>query len=395
MSLQGYFDYNATTPMCQQAIDAFNSTLGHFGNPSSKYTLTNVSKQGLANARKQTAKLVGCDPSELVFTSGGTEANNWAIKGALTSCGAIGRVPEPVHIIVSAIEHSSVLEIAAYFERVFNFEVTRLKPNTEGVIIASLVESALKPNTRLVSIMLVNNELGTLQPIQEISDLLKGKGIHFHVDGVQAVGKIPVCAHSLGMDTMSFSGHKFYGPKGVGGLYIRHGVTVEPLMHGGGQERGVRGGTEAVASIVAMGVAADVIYMELSEMTQRMTSYRETLIRLLKKHIPSISFHGPSDQNIQVPNTISTCIDGIRAEALAAILDSMYGIQVSLGSACSNNKIVSLSHVLAAIGLNESTIKSTIRVSLGRYTTEDSLKSFVDAMTQSVQTLRRISTGLN
>jgi cysteine desulfurase len=390
MSLQGYFDYNSTTPMCQQAIDALNGALLNFGNPSSKYALANASKQRLDNARKQVARLVGCDLSELTFTSGGTEANNWAIKGALTSRGFIGKM-QSAHVIVSSIEHSSVLEIATYLERVFGFEVTRIKPDAKGIVSAEAVESALRHNTQLVSIMLVNNEVGTIQPVREIATLLRARGIHFHVDGVQAIGKIYVNAHELGVDTMSFAAHKFYGPKGIGGLYVRHGLSIEPLLHGGGQESGLRGGTEAVALIVSMGAAAEAIYAALPDILFRASNYRIIFSRFLLECVPNVSFHGPSDPDQQVPYTLSVCIDGIRAEALAAILDQMHGIQVSLGSACSNNKSISLSHVLVAMGVSEAAIKATLRVSFGRYTEEQDLERCAEAIAQGVRSLQRIS----
>lgn len=394
MLSQGYFDYNATTPMCQQAIESLNGALCDFGNPSSKYSMATANRHRLDVARKQVARLVGCDSSEIAFTSGGTEANNWAIKGALTSRGCLRRA-QPAHIIVSEIEHSSVLEIAAYLERVFGFEVTRIKPNSEGIISAKSVEAALRPNTQLVSIMLVNNEVGTLQPASEISKLLQPHGIHFHADGVQAVGKIHVHAHEIGVDSLSFAAHKFYGPKGVGGLYIKSGITIEPLLHGGGQESGLRGGTEAVSLITAMGAAAELSYAELPELLFRATNHRITLSRLLMEGVPGVSFHGPSNPDQQIPYTLSVCIDGIRAEALAAILDQMHGIQVSLGSACSNNKTMSLSHVLLAMGVSERNIKSTFRVSFGRLTEAQDLKRFASAVTGSVRSLQRISRAVD
>ncbi len=258
MSTLGYFDYNATTPMYKEASHALSEALNHFGNPSSVYKLAKQNRNALATARQQVAGLMNCAPAELTFTSGGTEANNWAIKGSLLACGAIGRVAQPTHIIISAIEHSSILEIAAHLERVFGFEITCLAPDREGLVSAERVRQALRDNTRLVSIMLMNNEVGTLQPVGEIAQVLQGRGIHFHVDGVQAVGKIPVDVQALGIDTLSFAGHKFCGPKGVGGLYVRSGVVLEPLLHGGGQEGGLRGGTEASALVTAMGVAAEV-----------------------------------------------------------------------------------------------------------------------------------------
>lgn len=391
MSTHGYFDYNATTPMYKEASHALSEALNHFGNPSSVYTLAKQNRNALAIARQQVAGLMNCAPAELTFTSGGTEANNWAIKGALLACGAIGRVAQPTHLIISAIEHSSILEIAAHLERVFGFEVTRLAPDREGLVSAERVRQALRENTRLVSIMLMNNEVGTLQPVGEIARVLQGRGIHFHVDGVQAVGKIPVDVQVLGIDTLSFAGHKFCGPKGVGGLYMRSGVVLEPLLHGGGQEGGLRGGTEASALVTAMGVAAEVAAAAMPDTIARMGIYREHLIEQLQTRIPGVTIHGSADPAKQAPNTLSVCIAGIRAESLAALLDQMHGIQVSLGSACSSNNAKSLSHVLVAMGLGEATIQSTMRVSLGPLTTADSLERFVGAVEAGIRMLRRIS----
>jgi cysteine desulfurase len=391
MPTKGYFDYNATTPMCTEAIQAMTSALQHYGNPSSKYSLAKEGKRALELAREQVAKLVGSDADELVFTSGGTEANNWAIKGSLMARGALRPSSLPPHIIVSEIEHSSILEIASHLERLFGVEVSRIKPCADGAVSVQAIAQALRDNTQLVSVMMVNNEVGTIQPIAEIARLLRPKGVHFHVDGVQAVGKVLVNAHALGVDTLSFAAHKFHGPKGVGGLYIRKGVSVEPLLHGGGQERGLRGGTEAVPAIAAMGAAAEVARTSLPELVQRLLQLRLKLYQLLSERIADMSINGPQNPDLHAPNTLSLCVHGIRAEAVAALLDQMHGIQVSLGSACSNNKTVSLSHVLVAMGMSEQAIQSTLRVSIGRYTAEDDLVQFADALSAAVRTLRRIS----
>ncbi len=391
MSTLGYFDYNATTPMYKEASRALSEALDHFGNPSSVYTLARQNRNALATARQQVAGLMNCAPAELTFTSGGTEANNWAIKGALLACGAIGRVARPTHIVISAIEHSSILEIAAHLERCFGFEVTRLAPDREGLVSAERVRQALRDDTRLVSIMLMNNEVGTLQPVGEIARVLHGRGIHFHVDGVQAVGKIPVDVQALGIDSLSFAGHKFCGPKGIGGLYLRSGVVLEPLLHGGGQEGGLRGGTEASALVTAMGVAAELATAAMPDTIARMGVYRAHLIEQLQRRIPGVTVHGSADPSKQAPNTLSLCFAGIRAESLAALLDQMHGIQVSLGSACSSNNAKSLSHVLLAMGLDEAAIQATLRVSLGPLTCEHSLERFVDAVEAGIRMLRRIS----
>jgi cysteine desulfurase len=395
MPLDGYFDYNATTPVCDEAVQAQRLAEMEFANPSAKYGLAKKAKEALALAREQVARMVNSGSDEIAFTSGGTEANNWAIKGALAAQGAFGRRAEPAHVIVSEIEHASVLEAASYLERIFDCEVTRLKPDAEGKVSASAVAAALKSNTRLVSVMLVNNEVGTLQPVRQIAALVRERGIHFHVDGVQAVGKIHVDVRELGMDTMSFAAHKFYGPKGVGGLFVRRGVRLEPLLHGGGQEGGTRGGTEAVASIVAMGAAAEATQRMLPEMLLRLSRFRTILRGLLVERVPGVSFNGPENQDAQAPNTLSVRIAGVRAEALAALLDQMHGIQVSLGSACSNNKRAALSHVLLAMGLSEAAIRSTLRVSIGRYTREEDLHRFAEATAQCLRALQKISSGVN
>lgn len=390
MSRRGYFDYNATTPVCREAIETFHAVIDDFGNPSSKYGLAKSPKTLLKHARVQVARLIGAQAEEVFFTSGGTEANNWAIKGALIARGAIGRNTTPAHIVVSEVEHSSVLAVAQHLERVFGFEVTRVAPDREGLIRVSAVVQSLRPNTQLAAIMLVNNEVGTVQPIADIAQALRDRGVHLHVDGVQAVGKMEIDVHGLGVDTLAFAGHKFYGPKGVGGLYVRSGVAVEPLIHGGGQEQGQRGGTESVAAIAAMGSAADATYAILPELVARLTEYRELLRAKLLERVPGVAFNGPSKAHELAPNTLSVRVDGVRAEALAAVLDNIHGIQVSLGSACSNNKAVSLSHVLQAMGLSESEIKATLRVSIGQYTEEADLDSFATAVAEGVRMLHRI-----
>ena len=393
MNKKGYFDYNATTPMCCEATQAFHQAVDDFGNPSSKYGLAKSSRGRLKLARLSVARLLGADSSEVFFTSGGTESNNWAIKGTLIARGACGEAAAPAHVVISEIEHSSVLEVAAFLERVFGCEVSRLKPDSEGRISTAAVLAALRPNTQLVSIMLVNNEVGTMQPVEKIAPALRARGIHFHVDAVQAVGKVPVDVRQLGVDTLAFAAHKFYGPKGVGGLYIRQGIAIEPLIHGGGQEKGLRGGTEAVTTISAMGAAAEASYARLPEQILKLTEYRELLRARLLEQVHGIAFNGPVNRNEQAPNTLSVRVDGIRAEALAAMLDNMHGIQVSLGSACSNNKSITMSHVLQAMGLSEAQIKATLRISIGQYTDEAGVDSFVRAMADGVRLLQRIGSG--
>lgn len=388
-----YFDYNATTPMCPRAIETFLEAVECFGNPSSKHSLAIEAKDYLNTARRQVACLIGASADEVVFTSGGTESNNWAIKGAISR--RLQQGEGRGHAIVSTIEHASILQVAEYLERVLGYDVTYVEPNRDGIVEPETVAAALRPDTRLVSVMLVNNEVGSIQPIKQIARLLKGLDIHFHVDGVQGVGKMHVDVHDLEVDTLSFSAHKFYGPKGIGGLYIRHGVDLEPLLHGGGQEKGLRGGTEAVGCIAAMGAAAQSTHESLPDIILKTTAFRNLMKALLIEKIPGCGFNGPQDSALQASNTLSLRIDGIRAEAVAAILDKKYGVQVSLGSACSNNKTVSLSHVLKAMRLSEEEIKGTLRISLGQFSQHEHVIYFVDALAEVVGLLRRVSRSVS
>ncbi|SFU53574.1 aminotransferase class V-fold PLP-dependent enzyme [Pseudoduganella namucuonensis] len=389
MSAIAYFDNNATTPMCHGAVAALADATPVFGNPSSASTLAKSAKHLVAAARVYVAALLGADTDEVVFTSGGTESNNWAIKGAI--CKRLVSGERPGHVIVSAIEHASVLQVAEYLERVLRYDVTRVQPGRDGVVDAAAVEAALRPDTHLVSVMLVNNEVGTIQPVREIAELLRHTGIHFHVDGVQGIGKVAVDVHELEVDTLSLSAHKFHGPKGVGALYVRRGVALEPLLHGGSQEGGLRGGTEAVPLIASMGAAAKEAQERLPHYQRQVGARRAALRARLLERVPGCAFNGPADDARVAPNTLSLRVDGIRAEAAAALLDQKYGIQVSLGSACSNNKAVSLSHVLSAMGMGEEQIKSTMRVSIGYATTERDVEHFVASLGSVVELLRRIS----
>lgn len=388
--MDGYFDINATTPLCAPAEQALHNALRTFANPSGNYRMAKASRALIANARASVAALIGANSDEIVFTSGGTEANNWALKGAVDAI----RAREPggdCHLIVSAIEHASVLEVARYLQRCRGVALTVIAPDAEGLIPPQTVIDALRPDTRLVSVMLANNEIGSVQPIAAIAEALRGRGIHLHTDAVQAIGKRPVDARALGVDSLSFAAHKFHGPKGVGGLYLRDGVALEPLLHGGGQERGRRGGTEALASIAAMGAAADHARSGLDADIARMRTLRETLRDGLRGKVANVVFNGPAAEDARLPNTLSVTFPGIRAEALAAILDHSHGFQVSLGAACSNNKAAALSHVLRAIGLPEDRIRATLRLSLHADTREDAIARLCDAIGKGLALLDSIA----
>jgi cysteine desulfurase len=388
---EGYLDFNATTPMSRAATLAFTQALRQFGNPSAGYRAGHAARSALELARGQVARLLGADREEITFTSGGTEANNWALKGVIDNLRRL-HPDEPIHIVVTAIEHASVLETVTYLEDCRGVTASRVRPDADGIIRTKDIVAVLQPETKLVAVMLANNEVGTIQPIRSLAAELRPRGIRLHVDAVQAVGKIPVDVRALAVDTLAFSAHKFHGPKGTGGLYVRSGLGLEPLLHGGGQEGGRRAGTEALAGIVASGVAAEECMFDQPGRCGRLRQQRDALRAALATRLSGVSFHGPSSESSMVlPNTLSFRVAGIRAEALVALLDHMHGFQVSLASACTNNKAASLSHVLLAMGLAEVDIRSALRVSLGDSTSPVDIARFVDAMVASVAQLRSIS----
>jgi cysteine desulfurase len=386
----GYLDFNATTPMSKAATEAHVRALSMFANPSANYRTGKESKEAIACARRQIAELLGAQADEIAFTSGGTEANNWALKGSVDALTDLSR-NEPMHIVASAIEHASVLETLAYLERYRGVQLTLVRPDAQGLMDPQSVVGALQPNTRLVSVMLANNEIGTIQPIAGIANMLKQRDIRLHVDAVQAVGKVPVDVKALGVDTLAFSAHKFHGPKGLGGLYMREGLPLEPLLHGGGQEQGRRAGTESVAAIIAAGVAARECKQHLSMAAAHVQAHRDALRHALCNRFPTLVVHGGTLSSTLLPNTLSVQFTGQRAEALAALLDLVYGFQVSLASACGNNKQGSLSHVLRAMGLSDDDIRSTVRISLGDNTSAEQVDRFVEAMATAVDLLDSIA----
>jgi cysteine desulfurase len=385
-TLRGYFDYNATTPLSSQVRDAMSEAFGIFGNPSSRYRCAGSSKDLIADARRQVAALLNAKTDEIIFTSGGTEANNMAIKGMLWRY-----IKTPGHIITSEFEHPSVLATVEFFVQEFGFEVSYIKPNSKGVIELQSVEKSIRSDTQLISIMLANNEVGSIQPIKEIAKLARQCKIFFHVDAVQGVGKIPVDVNDLGCDSLSFSSHKFYGPKGVGGLYVTTDSSVPTLIHGGGQESGMRGGTENIIAIAGTGEAALEAYQNLSSWDEKQSAIKESLIAKLQEVVPDVIVNSPASRELSVPNTLNISIPGVRGEALAALLDHRFEISVAVGSACSNNKTTQLSHVLVSMGLSEKRIKSAIRISFGRYTEEDDIENLVEALAQTSFQLRQIA----
>jgi cysteine desulfurase len=379
---KGYFDYNATTPMSRGVIKQLQKAFNLYANPSSSSMQGQDCKNRINLARKHVADLIGAKTEEIIFTSGGSESNNFAVKSQL-----LKSMHEPGNIIVSTIEHSSILSIINYFEKEFGLSVNKINPNKKGFIEPNTILRALTPDTKLITVMMANNETGNIQPIKEIGEIAHSKKIFFHVDGIQAVGKIPVDVGQIKVDTLSISAHKFYGPKGVGALYMRNLNNSHPLVHGGGQEKGIRGGTENVMGIIGMGQAALEAKASLTKWQAHFTQLRGAFIEQLSERIPDAKLNGPETERDCLLNTLNVYLPNIRAEALSALLEHKHHCVISLGAACSNHKTLNLSHVLTAIGLPEKRIKGSIRISFGQYTSLDDVRKLVDAIHQSYQML--------
>ncbi|HTG71064.1 MAG TPA: cysteine desulfurase family protein [Candidatus Udaeobacter sp.] len=380
-----YFDYNATTPIDPSVSHAMIEHLSLYGNPSSNHQIGRSARTAVQEAREQAAALLNCNASELHFTSGGSESNNWAVKGWLSQWK--GTRP---HVITTSIEHSSVLEVFQYAAREWGAQVTYLPVNAEGYVCPEAVAEALREETRMISIMLANNELGTIQPIREIARIARSNHIFMHTDAVQAVGKISVDVQELGVHALSFSAHKFYGPKGVGGIYLSSGYQLEPLVHGGGQESGLRSGTENVLSLIGLREACRLARAETAETAQRLAGYKLLLEKRLKKLSSQIRINGSMDPGRTLSNTMNIQIPNIRGEALAAYLDHRFGIAVSVGSACSSNQEKKLSGVLMATGLTEAEIQTSIRISMGKFTRREDLDYFIESIEQALEHFYRL-----
>ena len=375
-----YFDHNATTPASPEALDAYvRASRDVFGNASSIHHAGQAARQELELARAKTARLLGADAKEIVFCSGGTEADNLALFGMV-------RGLKQAHIITSSIEHPAVLQCVAQLERE-GCEVTRLSAGTNGVVDPEDVRRAFRPNTVLVSVMHVNNELGTVQRVAEIAAIAREQGVVMHSDGVQAAGRIPVNLHDLGVDLYSASGHKMYAPKGVGVLYARKGTPLNPLLFGGRHENGRRPGTENVAGAAALGAAAEIAGSAMAEEGSRLEVLRDRLEASVRAVIPDVRINGQNA--LRAPNTSSICLEGIEGEAVVIALD-LKGFCISSGAACSSGA-VEPSHVLTAIGLSRHDAKSCIRISLGKSNTREQVDALVEALADATARLRRLS----
>ena len=373
-----YLDHAATTPLLQEAAAAMLPYMTEcYGNPSSLHSFGRAARQACARGRVQVAGLLGAAAAEIFFTSGGSESDNWALKGLAWAHQAQGR-----HIITSSVEHHAVLHACAWLEQQ-GFMVTYLPVDAAGRVTPESVVQALRPDTILVSIMTANNEVGTLEPIAAIGTLLRERGILFHTDAVQAAGHVPLDMRSLPVDALSLSGHKFYGPKGIGALYLRRGTAIAPLLHGGSQERGLRAGTENTAAIVGLGVAAEQAALQLSAEAARLRELRDMLADGIRQ-LPGAWING-SDERL--PGHLSFGLEGIASDVLLIRLD-LAGFAVSAGSACSAGSLEP-SHVLAAMGQSAVQAGAAVRVTLGRENTAAEVQHFLTVLRQSVTEIRR------
>jgi cysteine desulfurase len=376
-----YLDNNATTPLDPRVCEKMSWLLKeHYGNPSSLYPIGRQVKDIISEARETVAKALGARRTEIIFTGSGTEADNFALLGVLDA------FPEKNEIITSAIEHPAVLETASYLERK-GIKVTYVPVNQYGTIDFDYLKDSITPKTALISIMHANNEIGTIQPIKEISKIAREKGVLLHTDAVQSFGKIEVKVNELGVDLLSISAHKIYGPKGIGALYIRKGTHILPFIHGGHQERLLRAGTENTSGIVGLGEAVRVMMEQGKKDKDRIEKLSNKLKEGIETKIPKIKFNGHLKNRIK--GTLNFSYYGLEAEAILLALATKE-ISVSTGSACSEDS-EETSHVLQAIGLKPEIARSSLRMSLGRFNTEEDVDIVLKELPKIVENLREIS----
>ncbi|HET9372834.1 MAG TPA: aminotransferase class V-fold PLP-dependent enzyme [Vicinamibacterales bacterium] len=377
-----YFDFNATAPHAPGVVEAVAAAMNdNFGNASSVHAFGQRAKAALDDARYAVAALIGAEPREVVFTSGGTESDNAAIRGAVAALEPTGRR----HVIVSAIEHEAVLQTAADLER-RGCRVTRLRPGESGVVDPDALRQAITDDTAIVAVMHANNEVGTIQPVAELARIAHERGALFHTDAVQSAGKIPVSVKDLGVDLLAVSGHKFGGPKGTGALWIRRGVRLAPFATGGRQERNRRAGTENVPALVGLGVAAGHALATLDKRSA-IAALRDRLETAILREVPGTTVNG--DRASRVPNTTNISFDGIEAESLLIALD-LDGVAVSTGSACSSGTLEP-SHVLRGMGLPAPRTRNSLRFSLGSSSTVDEVDFVASVLPGLVAKLRGLT----
>jgi len=377
-----YLDHAATTPVRTDVIEAmlpyFNQK---FGNPSSIYSIGRDSKKAIEEAREKVAKAIGAQAKEIFFTGSGTEADNWAVKGAAYANRQKGK-----HIITTTTEHHAVLHTCQYLES-GGFEVTYLPVDADGLVTVEQVRAAIRSDTILVTIMFANNEIGTIQPIAEIGKVVRENGIYFHTDAVQAMGNVDINVSDMNIDMLSMSSHKFYGPKGIGALYIRKGVKITSFMHGGAQERGRRASTENVPSIVGLAKALELATENLVLYNKKLLALRERTINEIQKQIPFIKLNGHREKRL--PGNVNFSFEFIEGESLLLMLD-MKGIAASSGSACTSGSL-DPSHVLLAIGLSHEIAHGSLRITFGEENSDSDVDYLMKVLPEIVQRLREMS----
>jgi len=377
-----YLDYAATTPTDPEVLKEMEPYFfDKFGNASSLHAYGQEAKKAIEDSREALADFIGARPEEIVFTSGGTESDNFALLGAAYALEKKGN-----HIITSVIEHHAISEPAKFLEKK-GFKITYLKVDKDGLVSPEDLRQAITEKTVLVSIMQANNEIGTLQPIAELAKIVKEKGIHFHTDAVQTIGHIPVNVDELQVDLLSLSAHKFYGPKGVGALYVRKGTRLETFMRGGDQERGRRGSTYNTTGIVGLGKAIQLCQKNMNNEIKFQSALRDKLIQEIPARIPEVRLNGHPVKRL--PNNVNFSIKYIEGESILLNLD-LFGIACSTGSACTSSSLEP-SHVLLAIGLDHETAHGSLRITLGRFTRESDIDYLLEKLPLVVQKLRAMS----
>ena len=377
-----YLDNAATTKTSKEVVDAMLPYfLDSYGNPSGIYSFSQKTEDAVMKAREIIAESIGANKSEIYFTSGGTESDNWALKATFDAYKEKGN-----HMIVSKIEHHAILHTCKYLEKQ-GLEVTYLDVNEEGLIDLHELKQAIRPETILISIMFANNEIGTIQPIKEIGNIAKANNVLFHTDAVQAFGHIPIDVETMNVDMLSASGHKCNGPKGIGVLYIRKGIKIKSFMHGGAQERKRRAGTENVPAIVGFGQATQIAMDSMEKRMQIETNLREYLIQRVMERIPYTRLNGSKENRL--PNNASFCFRFIEGESLLLSLDNI-GVCASSGSACTS-KSLAPSHVLLAIGLSHETAHGSLRLTLSESNTKEEMDFVVESLSDIVKNIRRMS----
>lgn len=380
MTTPVYLDNAATTPLDPRVLEAMLPHLrGRRGNASSLHASGAVARDVVEETRESVADFLGASPEEIVFTGGGTEADNLAVLGLAAAN------PEKRHVVVSSIEHAAVRNAARRLEA-DGYEVSRVPVDETGVVAPQSVAAALRPDTALVAVMWANNEVGTVQPVEEIAVLCAERDVPLHVDAVQAAGRVAIDVGASPVSTLAISGHKFYGPQGVGALYVRDDVLVEPIMHGGGQERGLRSGTENVAGIVGLGAAARLAREELEERARHEADLRERLISGLAK-LPGVHLNGHPEKRLS--NNAHVCVKGVEAEALVLFCDAL-GYEIGSGSACASGGHKA-SSVLLAMGQSERDAFSAVRITVGKDNTAREIDDFIGAFAGAVERLRELS----